>query len=165
MTLQTSPPPGAPDVRSTAAERMAARLARPLDRTPVATLTIEELLACVMSLLARCASSGLDPDEWFPITAAAAGARAEASRALALCSACPVRGECLELSLRQWGGVGRHGIWGGLVEAERAQLRADWLAGVPVATLLRSAWFGLVYPRPDRRPDGSRDVSTLRRSP
>jgi hypothetical protein len=131
MTIQTSPPGRVLEARSTATERMAVRLAGPpQERTPVATLTVDELLACVMSSLARCASSGVDPDEWFPITAAAAGARAEASRALALCAACPVRGECLELSLRQWGGVGRHGIWGGLVEAERGQLRVEWLAGV-----------------------------------
>jgi hypothetical protein len=164
MTIQTSPPQRAPDARSTAAERMSDRLARPLERTPVAGLTIAELLACVMSPLARCASSGLDPDEWFPVTAAATGARAEASRALALCAACPVREECLELSLRQWGGVGRHGIWGGLVEAERAVLHAEWLAGVPVAALLRSAWFGPGYPRPDRRLPGHR-TGAERRGP
>jgi hypothetical protein len=166
MTIQTSPPQRAPDARSTAAERMAARLAGPpREQPPVASLTVDELLACVMSSQARCASSGVDPDEWFPITAAADGARVEASRALALCATCPVRGECLELSLRQWAGVGRHGIWGGLVEAERSLLRVKWLAGVPVAALLQSARLGPEYPRPDRRARAGHRKGTVRRGP
>ena len=45
-------------------------------------------------------------------------ARAEAARALAVCAVCPVRAECLELSLRHWASVGQHGIWGGLVKAQ-----------------------------------------------
>ncbi len=62
-------------------------------------------------------------------------ARAEASAALAVCGSCPVRRECLELSLRQWGSVGRHGIWGGLVEADREALRREWRKGVPLTVL------------------------------
>lgn len=49
---------------------------------------------------ARCASSCLDPDEWFPLTADVAGAREQAARASAICAECPVRPDCLELSLR-----------------------------------------------------------------
>ena len=71
---------------------------------------------------ARCAGSGLDPDEWFPLSIEPATARHEAAAAIAVCATCPVRAECLALSLRQWA-VGQHGIWGGLVPADRARLR------------------------------------------
>ncbi len=108
----------------------------PGQHTGPAGLTNEELHDFVVSPLAACADTALDPDEWFPIATAAARARAEASAALAVCAGCPVRAECLELSLRQWSGVGRHGIWGGLVEADRLSLRREWLKGVPVTTLL-----------------------------
>lgn len=72
---------------------------------------------------ARCAEDGLDPDEWFPASAEAGIARREAAAAIAVCTACPVRGQCLALSLRYWD-IGQHGVWGGLVAAERAQIRA-----------------------------------------
>ena len=71
---------------------------------------------------ARCAEAGLDPDQWFPVSAEPGKARAEAAAALAVCGSCRVRGQCLALSLRHWD-LGQHGIWGGLVAAERAQLR------------------------------------------
>ena len=101
-----------------------------------AELTDEELLRFVVSPLAACAGSALDPDDWFPVATAAARARAEAFGALAVCAACPVRAECLELSLRHWRSAGRHGIWGGLVETDRNALRREWLKGVPVTELL-----------------------------
>jgi hypothetical protein len=41
--------------------------------------------------------------------------------------ACPVRAQCLELSLQHWD-VGQHGVRGGLVPAERAELRRRWPA-------------------------------------
>jgi hypothetical protein len=72
---------------------------------------------------ARCAEDGLDPDEWFPVSAEAGIARREAAVAIAVCTACPVRGQCLALSLQYWD-IGQHGVWGGLVAAERAQIRA-----------------------------------------
>ena len=71
---------------------------------------------------ARCADSGLDPDQWFPVSTDAAHARQEAAAALAICRSCPVRASCLAVSLRHWD-LGQHGIWGGLVAAERVQLR------------------------------------------
>ena len=71
---------------------------------------------------ARCADSGLDPDCWFPVSVDPAGARLEAAAAIAVCTGCPVRGECLVLSLRHWD-IGQHGVWGGLVPADRARLR------------------------------------------
>jgi transcription factor WhiB len=72
---------------------------------------------------ARCADGSLDPDEWFPISADAGMARQQAAAAIAVCATCPVRGQCLALSLRHWG-IGQHGVWGGLVAADRARLRA-----------------------------------------
>jgi hypothetical protein len=77
--------------------------------------------ATVMSR-ARCADGRLDPDLWFPVSAEPAEARREAAAAIAVCFGCPVRPQCLELSLRDWR-LGQHGIWGGLVAADRALLR------------------------------------------
>ncbi len=111
-----------------------------------ASMTDRELTARVVSPLAKCTGSAVDPDEWFPVAAAPEAARIEASRALALCAACPVRGECLELSMRRWNTIGRHGILGGFVEAERGALRGRWLAGTPVATLLRARALDLSEP-------------------
>jgi hypothetical protein len=116
--------------------------------TEPAELTDGELHSFVVSPLASCADTALDPDDWFPIATATARARAEASRALAVCAACPVRAECLELSLRHWRDAGRHGIWGGLVETDRNALRREWLKGVPVTALLSG---GPTAPRP-RQP-------------
>lgn len=108
---------------------------RPQRATP-AELTDEQLSGLVMSPLARCSTAAIDPDRWFPVATTATAARAEATPALALCALCPVRAECLELSLRHWGTIGRHGIWGGLVETERAVARQQWIAGAEVSTLL-----------------------------
>lgn len=72
---------------------------------------------------ALCARSGLDPDLWFPVSPVPDRARHEAGRAIAICMACLVRHQCLRISLKYWD-VGQHGIWGGLVAAERAALRA-----------------------------------------
>ena len=66
-----------------------------------------------------CASSRLDPDQWFPVARDAARAREEAAEAIAVCAACPVRGECLEFALRHNSSFGGHGVWGGMVEADR----------------------------------------------
>jgi WhiB family transcriptional regulator, redox-sensing transcriptional regulator len=71
---------------------------------------------------ARCADASLDADQWFPVSAEAGKARQEAAAAIAICTTCPVRAQCLALSLRHWD-IGQHGVWGGLVAAERAALR------------------------------------------
>jgi Transcription factor WhiB len=76
---------------------------------------------------ARCTDSSLDADEWFPVSPGAQQARREAAAAIAICRTCPVRSQCLALSLRYWD-VGQHGVWGGLVAAERASLRQQMLA-------------------------------------
>ena len=77
-----------------------------------AALTDEELQNFVASPLVGCAGTTLDPDEWFPIATKPARARAEAVPVLAVCAACPVRAECLELSLHTRSVAGLHGIWG-----------------------------------------------------
>ena len=77
---------------------------------------------------ARCADSGLDPDEWFPVGIDPVTARREAAAAIAVCTSCLVRVDCLVLSLRHWD-VGQHGVWGGLIAADRARLRLRWRVG------------------------------------
>ena len=104
---------------------------------PAPPLTDDALWARV-ARHARCADSGLGPDEWFPVSIDAARARHEAAAAIAVCTGCPVRAQCLELSLRHWD-IGQHGIWGGLVPADRARLRRllstghGWRRGTTVA--------------------------------
>ena len=101
-----------------------------------AGLTNEELTVRLMSPLARCSGGAVDPDEWYPAAIRTEYARAESARAIALCTQCPVRAECLEFSMRHWRVVGQHGIWGGLVEAKRTGLRSAWRSGTPVADLM-----------------------------
>jgi hypothetical protein len=91
---------------------------------PVQRLTDDALRAQVAGQ-ARCADSGLDPDQWYPVSTEPARARYEAAAAIAVCTSCPVRAQCLELSLRYWD-IGQHGVWGGLVGADRAYLRRQW---------------------------------------
>jgi Transcription factor WhiB len=87
----------------------------------------DDALGVRVAAQARCADSGLDPDQWYPVSIEPARARHEAAAAIAVCTSCPVRAQCLELSLRHWD-IGRHGVWGGLVAADRANLRRRWLA-------------------------------------
>jgi Transcription factor WhiB len=74
-----------------------------------------------------CSTSRLSPDDWYPVSAPAEDARQEAADAIAVCAACRVRAECLELALRNWA-VGQHGVWGGTVPAERERLRSGRVA-------------------------------------
>jgi hypothetical protein len=83
---------------------------------------VDDALSAQVTRYARCAESGLDPDQWFPVSADPARARQEAAAAIAVCTSCLVQGECLVLSLQHWD-VGQHGVWGGLVAADRARLR------------------------------------------
>ena len=71
---------------------------------------------------ALCRYVSVDPDQWFPASAEPERARHQASAAIAICHGCPVRAQCLAMSLRYWD-IGQHGVWGGLVPAERATLR------------------------------------------
>ena len=93
---------------------------------PVQRLTDDALWAWVATQ-ARCADSGLDPDQWYPVSIEPARARHEAAAAISVCTSCPVRAQCLELSLRHWD-IGQHGVWGGLVATDRAYLRRRWPA-------------------------------------
>ena len=70
---------------------------------------------------ARCTDGSLAPDEWFPVSAGADRARRETAAAIAVCMTCLVRTQCLAFSLQHWD-IGRHGVWGGVVTAERAAL-------------------------------------------
>jgi hypothetical protein len=97
----------------------------PADRAGPAGLTDQQLTTRLMSPLARCTDHGLDPEDWFPVATRPDRAWAESVNALALCAVCQVRPECLEFSMRHWS-IGRHGIWGGLVETDRAALRRAW---------------------------------------
>ncbi len=83
-----------------------------------------------------CSTSGLSPDAWYPATGPAETAKRQTAAALAVCGACPVRQECLELSLRNWT-LGQHGVWGGTVPAERERLRVGRVAQL-VRALARS---------------------------
>ena len=74
-----------------------------------------------------CSTSRLSPDDWYPVSTAAEDARQEAADAIAVCAACRVRAECLELAVRNWA-VGQHGVWGGTVPAERERLRSGRVA-------------------------------------
>src|ERR1700729_4220085 len=93
---------------------------------PVRRLTDDALWAWV-ARQARCAASGLDPDQWYPASIEPARARHEAAAAIAVCTSCPVRAQCLELSLRHWD-IGQYGVWGGLIATDRAYLRRRWPA-------------------------------------
>jgi len=79
---------------------------------------------------AQCADGGLDPDQWFPVSVETGKARHEAAAAIAICTACRARAECLALSLRHWD-IGQHGVWGGLVAAERAASRGGGMRTQP----------------------------------
>jgi hypothetical protein len=94
---------------------------------PVQRLTDDALWARV-ARQARCADSGLHPDQWYPVSLEPARARRGAAAAITVCIGCPVRALCLEMSLRHWD-IGQHGVWGGLIATDRAHLRRRWPAG------------------------------------
>lgn len=75
---------------------------------------LEEFVAALRTpqWMRQAACKGTDPDLWFP-------ERGElTSEARAICQTCPVRQNCLEYGLRE-----RFGIWGGMSERARRQLR------------------------------------------
>lgn len=76
-----------------------------------------------VSAHAACSTSRLNPVDWYPVSVPPAAARGEAAAAIAVFAVCPVRGECLELALRNWA-IGQFGVWGGTVPTERERLRA-----------------------------------------
>ena len=123
---------------------VASRTPAPADYRPTAPVTDQALWTRVIRH-ARCTGSSLDPDQWFPISSEIRKARQEAAAAITVCATCLVRAECLALSLLHWD-IGQHGVWGGLVAAERAALPHR-----RQATLLRaSAEHEIAPPRPSR---------------
>ena len=65
-----------------------------------------------------------EPDLFFPI-GSTGPAVDQISVAKAICTACPVREECLTYALES---NQEAGIWGGYAEDERRRLRKRWLA-------------------------------------
>jgi hypothetical protein len=94
---------------------------------------------------ARCADSGLDPDQWYPVSTSPAPARHEAAAAITICASCPVRAQRLELSLRHWDTV-QHGVWSGPVATDRARPRRPSRA----AAMTRCPRAGWTRPAPWR---------------
>jgi hypothetical protein len=117
MAVSRTPVP--PDYGSTAPAVDRATGASPCP--PVAIPFTDRALWVRVIRHARCTSSRLDPDQWFPVSVEIDKARREAAAAITVCTTCLVRAECLVLSLRHWD-IGQHGVWGGLVAAERAAL-------------------------------------------
>lgn len=105
------------------------------ERADPGSLSQRELLGELYDGRARCIDSGLDPEEWFPVAVDVTRARAQAARAIALCEGCTVRAACLEVALRQSSDAG-DGVWGGMVAAERAGIRARWARGTSVTEFL-----------------------------
>ena len=101
---------------------------------PVAIPFTDRALQMRVIRHARCTSSSLDPDQWFPVSVEIDKARREAAAAITVCTTCLVQAECLVLSLRHWD-IGQHGVWGGLVAAERAALPRRRHATVPGTSL------------------------------
>jgi WhiB family redox-sensing transcriptional regulator len=66
--------------------------------------------------LAAC--RGIDLDVFFP------GRGESAGPARCVCTACPVRQQCLDYAITN---RITHGIWGGLTERERRALRSGWV--------------------------------------
>ena len=89
---------------------------------PMTGRVTQPALWALVNMHAQCSDDGLDPDQWFPVSADPGRARQEAAAAIAICATCPVRSHCLTLSLLHWD-IGQHGVWGGLVAADRARLR------------------------------------------
>jgi WhiB family redox-sensing transcriptional regulator len=77
---------------------------------------------------------GEDPELFFPL-GSAGPALAQIVAAKAVCARCPVREECLRFAMRTGQG---YGIWGGLTEDERRNLRRRaWAAARAAAGLPR----------------------------
>jgi WhiB family redox-sensing transcriptional regulator len=114
---------------------------------PVAVPFADQLLWVQVIRHASCATSGLDPEDWFPVSVEIGKARREAAAAIAVCTTCPVRAQCLTLSLRHWD-IGQHGVWGGMVPAERMALRRLLCADVTNAARKPRSRSGPAGPRP-----------------
>lgn len=118
----TSTRPGQPVTSNGATSGPLAAVSPADHMAPMPGRLTEPALWALVIRHARCSESDLDPDQWFPVSANPREAHQEAAAAIAICTTCPVRGQCLTLSLPRWD-IGQHGVWGGLVAADRARLR------------------------------------------
>ena len=114
--------PGIPRARIVPSRRTRDGVTTPRPHPLRRGAAVDHALWAQVIAYARCTDSGLDPDQWFPVSVDPASARLEAAAAIAVCTSCLVRDECLVLSLRHWD-IGQHGVWGGLAPADRARLR------------------------------------------
>jgi WhiB family redox-sensing transcriptional regulator len=114
---------------------------------PVAEPSPDQVFWMQVIKHASCATSGLDPEDWFPMSVEIGKARHEAAPAIAVCATCPVRAQCLMLSLRHWD-IGQHGVWGGMVPAERMVLRRLLPADAANAAATSRPYSGPAVPRP-----------------
>jgi hypothetical protein len=105
---------------------------------------------------AACSNSRLNPDDWYPVSVPVAAARREAAAAIAVCAACPVRGEYLELALRNWA-IGQFGVWGRTVPSRtgKAMRRAGHSAR-PCAAQKSGRWTGGVVTAAGQSRDAGR---------
>lgn len=80
----------------------------------------------------RPACAGHDPELFFPESQhhgrRSPGYRADVARAKSICAGCPVQAECLDRGLREE----RFGVWGGLDQYARADLRRERGISLPI---------------------------------
>ena len=93
---------------------------------------VNDALTARVTRYARCAESGLDPDQWFPVSVHPARARQEAAAAIAVCTSCLVRSEFLVLSLQHWD-VGERGCGAGWSQPTARDCDAGCLAAPAAA--------------------------------
>ena len=85
--------------------------------------------------LSDAACIGQDPELFFPIGTSPPAAE-QTARAKSVCRACPVRAECLEWSLATYQDAG---VWGGLDEEERREIRRARRRGLGIGRELEPA--------------------------
>jgi WhiB family redox-sensing transcriptional regulator len=73
---------------------------------------------------------GEDPELFFPV-GSTGSALAQTAKAIEICAGCPVRAECLEWALETCQDAG---VWGGLGEEERREIRRARRRAAAVAT-------------------------------
>jgi hypothetical protein len=97
---------------------------------PVTARSAAELEQLVHAAQRPCVAPGANPEAWFPDEPGQGGNRAKAralyeAQALALCRACPVAVECLELTLLREGTAQGYGISGGTAPWQRQAIKAS----------------------------------------
>jgi len=116
--------------------------------TPVAGLTTRPTTGTTWRDSALCAQT--DPELFFPEK------DGRASIAKRVCLGCPVRRECLEYALAN---DERHGIWGGLSEKARRDLKPRYVGGKPPAPCGTTAAYQRHVRRGEPIDDACREAS------